>query len=387
MNKRWKINIVLDTNVIFNDWFLENPNIELLRKFLSLTDSKLIIPKIITSEILNKYKEKIIKVLPEIEKINTLLIPSKKLSLNIEEALQEYKSALGERFVTLRVEEPDHSNIPHQDIIARDLARCRPFQESGKGYRDTLFWETILRNIVNSKTKTYLISENYKDFGYKDKRDLHENLKEDLLKKGLSQDSVIFYCHLSEFINDQVKPVLDSIEEAKKELEKGTYKGFDIYEWFRKNRESIGSSIQQFMESMTSDLRGLEDLSVSYAEDPTEIKINEVYELGISQIYIDAFAKIEIVFDVFVFKADYYGWASEKYDLDVIDYDWNDHYIYAQITTKLPINFAINFNIDNGTVDNFEVKIEEIFGFCPNCSEPIINDAAEACGECGKSFF
>ncbi|MHB8279718.1 MAG: PIN domain-containing protein [Candidatus Humimicrobiaceae bacterium] len=382
------MNIVLDANVIVvKDWFLKSPKIELLKKFLNLTDSKLIIPKIISCEVLNKYKELISKKKFEIDEINILLEPSKQLYLNIEEIFLNYKSALGERFITLKVEEPDYPNITHEDIIARDLARRRPFQESGKGYRDTLFWETILRKIVNSDTKTYLISENYKDFGYRDKSTLHDDLKEDLLKIGLSSDSVILYKNLSDFINEQVKPLLDPIEKAKEELEKGVYAGFDIYEWFDKNREAIGNSIQQSMDLIRYILKGLEDISVSYVEDPEEIKINNAYELSINQIYIDIFIKVEVVLDAFIFKADFYCGVGEEYNLDVMDYDWNDHYIYAQTTTKLPINLAINFNIKNRIVDDFEVTIEEIFGFCPYCSAPIMSDAAENCGECGKAFF
>lgn len=47
----------------------------------------------------------------------------------------------------------------------------------------------------------------------------------------------------------------------------------------------------------------------------------------------------------------------------------------------------INFNIANRVVDNFEVGIEEIFYIYPNCYEPIMNNSAEDCGECGKAFF
>ncbi len=382
------MNIVFDANVFFQDWFLDKPDMILLEKFINLGGSKLVIPEVVIIEILNKYGEKFTELIQKINRLKGLLPPSKQLfhSLNKEEILQDYKSALTSRLKILRAERLDFPSISHESVIARNLARKRPFQKN-TGYRDTLIWETILSNMTNEKIKTYFISGNHNDFCDKSGEILHNDLQEDLERKGLSPDSVILYHNLAEFVNNQVKPVLTSIEEAKRELIKGVYKGFDIDEWFGKNRESIGSSIQQFMESMTNELRGLEDLSVSYAEDHTEIKIDKVYELDINQIYIDAFAKIEIVFDVFVFKADYYGWVSGKYDLDVIDYDWNDHYIFAQLTTKLPVNFAINFNIDNGTVDNFEVKIEEFFGFCPNCSEPILSDAAEACGECGKSFF
>lgn len=381
------MNIVFDTNVFFQDWFLNKPDMILLEKFINLGSSKLVIPEVVIIETLNKYGEKFTELIQKINRLNGLLSPSKQLfhSLNKEEILQDYKSALTLRLKILRAERLGFSFISHKNVIARNLARKRPFQKN-TGYRDTLIWETILSNITNEKIKTYFITGNHNDFCEKNGKILHNDLQEDLERKGLSPDSVILYHNLAEFVDNQVKPVLTSIEEAKRELIKGAYKGFDIYEWFRKNRESIGSSIQQFMELMINELRGLEDLSVNYVEDSTEIKINEVYELGIDQIYIDAFAMTEVVFDVFVFKGDY-GWVSGKYNLDVLDYDWNDHYIFAQLITKLPINFAINFNIGNGTVDNFEVKIEEIFGFCPNCSEPILSDAVEACGECGKSFF
>jgi hypothetical protein len=382
------MNVVFDSNVVFQDWYLEGPSMALLEKFMKLSGSRLVVPKIVLSEVVNKYKEKVSEKLSEINRLNGLLLPSKKLthSLTIDEILRDYESALISRFTTLRIEQPDYSTIPHEDLVARDLSRRRPFQKSGKGYRDALLWEVVLRNFANSKTKTFLITNNFRDFGDKENKGFHDDLQKDLCDKGLPPESVVLYCTLAEFMNAHVKPALDSINEALPELMQGRYKGFESLDWFKENRESIGISMQESIESLFYELKDLEDPSVSYVEDPDKIEIQNVYELDIDRVYIDAFTKVDVIFDVFVFKSDY-AWVSEKHDLQIWDHDWNKHYIFAQTTMKLPINLVLNFNIKNECVEDFEVNIVEFFGFCPNCSEPVMSDAAENCGECGKSFF
>jgi len=44
------MNIVLDTNVICNDWYLSRVNFGLLEKYLKLNDARLFIPEIVVSE-------------------------------------------------------------------------------------------------------------------------------------------------------------------------------------------------------------------------------------------------------------------------------------------------------------------------------------------------
>ncbi len=68
------IKIVFDTNVIFKDWFFKTPNMELLKRYLDSSDSKLVIPKIVLAEILNKYKESVSEKLNSAKKLNGLLL-------------------------------------------------------------------------------------------------------------------------------------------------------------------------------------------------------------------------------------------------------------------------------------------------------------------------
>ena len=185
---------------------------------------------------------------------------------------------------------------------------------SGKGYRDSLLWENILNDIAESDIKTVLITNNHRDFGGKDKFSLHENLLEDLRNMGLPTDSVQKYNTLSDFLNEKIKPELQTLNDAMPELMEGHYKDFDINIWFRENKDSFKNSIEDSILNSFYELQDLEDPTVTFIEDPDEIKIMDVYELNIEQVYIEASSLIDINFDVFVFKPDYY-WLSEKYDL------------------------------------------------------------------------
>lgn len=380
--------IVFDTNVTFQDWFLNSPNISLLVNYLKLTDSKLVIPKIIIEETINKYKEIIIKKNAALKGLNGMLPISKKtnISLNIDEIIIEYSSKLSRRLEELKVFQPAYNNISHTDIVTRDLSRRRPFQVSGKGYRDSLLWENILNDIAESDIKTVLITNNHRDFGGKDKFSLHENLLEDLRNRGLPTDSVQKYNTLSDFLNEKIKPELQTLNDAMPELMEGHYKDFDINIWFRENKDSFKNSIEDSILNSFYELQDLEDPTVTFIEDPDEIKIMDVYELNIEQVYIEASSLIDINFDVFVFKPDYY-WLSEKYDLQIWNSDWNKHYMFTSTVLKLPIEITLKFNIKNSSVDYFDVRVEEFFGFCTKCFEPILSDSAESCSSCGERFF
>lgn len=380
--------IVFDTNVTFQDWFLNSPNMSLLENYLKLTDSKLVIPKIIIEETINKYKEIIIKKNEALRGLNGMLPISKKtnISLNMEEIIIEYSSEFSRRLEELKVYQPAYNNISHVDIVARDLSRRRPFQVSGKGYRDSLLWENILNDIAKSDIKTFLITNNHQDFGGKDKISLHENLLEDLHNRGLPTDSVQKYNTLSDFLDKKIKPDLQTLNDAIPELMEGHFKDFDINIWFRENKDSFINSIEDSILNSVYELRDLEDPTVTYIEDPDEVKIQNVYELNIDQVYIEANSLVDINFDVFVFKTDY-SLLSEKYDLQIWERDWNKHYMLTSTILKLPLELTLEFNIKNSSVDYFDVRVEEFFGFCKKCLEPILSDSAESCSSCGERFF
>ena len=54
-----------------------------------------------------------------------------------------------------------------ETVLERDLARKRPFEDSGKGFRDTLIWETVKEVLLESGASdtVFLVTDNVRDFG------------------------------------------------------------------------------------------------------------------------------------------------------------------------------------------------------------------------------
>ena len=57
---------------------------------------------------------------------------------------EEYAKFFYAQIRRLNINIIPYPSTSHKDLVSRDLARKRPFQESGKGYRDALIWESLL---------------------------------------------------------------------------------------------------------------------------------------------------------------------------------------------------------------------------------------------------
>ena len=393
------MNIVLDTNVLYDDWYLSGPNFSVIEKLLEVGDARLFVPEIVVLEAENLFRKELAK------SVNSLAKSMAKLRRLIpdEDALQElpdvdeksteYDTKLDQRLAKLRAERPGHSDISHDAIVARALGPRKPFREGDKGYRDALLWEVIWRKIAPEDTTTFFISKNYKDFAAKPTdRMLHSELIEDLVSGGLPKDSVQFYSDLKSFVDEQVKSRLKAIvdEIVNRLREQGSYKSFSVAAWFKENHDAILEKVNEKIGSAFAHIYSeLEDPRVTNIEDPEKVEVIEVtrYE-GDEQLYhIDVSVLADMAIDVFVFKSDYYSGVGEEVPLDVWDSDWNEHYIWAVVEAKLELPMSLVFDASKETVENFEVNsIGEFWGWCRFCRAQIMSETAEECWNCGRSF-
>src|SRR5260370_30234688 len=138
--------IVIDANVFVADYWLRSPSFVLLRDFLKKTRATLVVPKVVFEEVINHQKEDIGRVKSE---IRGALRDASRLIRNFkgqEESINAiskksredpYEKFLSSELAGVNSRIPDYSDIPHAEGVRRDLRRRRPFQESGKGDRDT----------------------------------------------------------------------------------------------------------------------------------------------------------------------------------------------------------------------------------------------------------
>lgn len=392
------MNIVLDTNIVFNNWYLRGPHFSLLEKYLGLSDARLFVPEIIALETKNNFNKELTRSVKSLDKDMAelrKLLPEENVLRRLPDIAKEcrkYNAKLDERLAELYAERPGHSDIPHDAIVSRALAPRKPYRQDDKGYRDTLLWEVILRKIATKETTTFLISNNHTDFANKPTdRMLHADLINDLVSAGLSEDSVQFYSNLKSFVDEQVKPKLEVVtDDIVHSLEQGSYGTFSINKWFAENRDAIIEKVSDTIDTAFAfPLGELEDPTVTHIEDPEEIEIIEVarYE-GDEEIYhIEICATLNMTIDVFVDKAAYYSHLCEEVPLDVWDHDWNKWYIWAKIELELPVSFLLVFDASQKIVEDFEVsEVGELWGWCRFCRAQVMSDAAEECSGCGKPF-
>ena len=390
------MNIVLDTNILFENWYLEGPHFLLLEKYLSISESKLFIPEIVVLETKNLFRKELKKLLSGAHKLSRYL-PDEQVFKQLpgeQEKYEEYVTKLDERLKELNVERPGHSDIPHDVLIQRDLAYRKPFGQSGKGYTDTLLWEVILQKIAAKETVAFLISKNPGDFAVSKKvLKLHDDLKNDLMSAGLPEDSVRYFSDLKCFIDEIIKPELEPIAITNRIAtalkENGVYRGFSVKDWFTNSQQAIIDKVNDHIGDAFGNYRyELEDPSVSCIEDPETMTIDGVtcYDESSHIYHIECSLLADMSIDVLVHKSEY-DYRGGNTPLDVWDYDWNESFVWAVLSVNLPLSLSLVFDSSTEVIDSFEVDdIGELWGWCKHCGSQIMSDAAEQCSKCGKSF-
>lgn len=97
----------------------------------------------------------------------------------------------------------DAPQVPHRDVARRAIARRRPFDENGSGYRDTLHWMSVLE-VVDERYEDediVFVSADRRAFGGEGnaRDELHEHLVDDLAEYGAEDPWFLWIQSLAEF--------------------------------------------------------------------------------------------------------------------------------------------------------------------------------------------
>lgn len=200
--------VVLDSNIFFDHWHLNNAEFRMLADFIKNSQSVLLISEIVCSEVDNLYDREQKKVISELEKNyeKALRFNNERKSFNLEGLIEPYdfKKVIQEKVEF--VEFYKYDTIPHSVVVGRAIGNILPFRDKEKGYRDTMIWLSLL-DYLKSKSKNdhvFFISRNSSDYYSSDKQNLHEILKHDLAEQKINCTITVF-SSLNAFIKDKVE--------------------------------------------------------------------------------------------------------------------------------------------------------------------------------------
>lgn len=244
--------IVFDTTETFRDLRMEGPNFRMMQAYMSATSSTLAVPQIVFEETVNHFRERLSKSVQScgdrLREINTLIASEQavpELKIDEAQAVENYRSHLESRIRELCGSVIGFENIKLAAIVERSLQRRKPFDGEGrKGFRDAILWETVLHELlqkVDAQSKVALITKNSHDFG---KDGVLADALLDDCKRIDRTDCITLFDNLQAFVDAEVKPHLDTLEDIYEQIREGEYKQFDPLEFFATFSESIQGDVR-----------------------------------------------------------------------------------------------------------------------------------------------
>lgn len=323
MRKEIKYYIVLDANIIIKDYWLEGQGFSylLLHKFLNHYP---VISEVVFQEIRNNLKNNVQELISKtttagkrstrnLTRLMSLFnykVFSHKLSWNVDELLNRWEIYIKEtltKFNGLLLPIP---KIDINDIVKRSIKRQKPFSNGDRGFRDTLIWLSTLELIGPNSFVSY-ITNNTKDFFYKKSKDPHPELLAEANKKLKTDQNMLFFRSVDEFIiHFESKNRKSSSMALKRSLISEGLSNFSLWYWLKNNLVEILSEERYDGLNWAGVPYAAEEIEVTDIETLTNLDVSsvdylydEIYRLYCDFAFIGKFAceiiltKIETIFN------------------------------------------------------------------------------------------
>jgi len=267
------VKVILDTNAIFNDFYLEKTNTKVFFQNYSCIPAEIYMPEVVVEEVINQYKEKLYENVQQYnetsQKLKTYFKDYQPNIITITNEIENYRRELMKCLSVYKVNIVSFPKIDHKKIVERDLSRKKPFKRDGSGYRDTLIWETIKEICIYGTYETVFITENCKDFG-------SGPFIDDILSAELfNHRKVKIVKSLKEFNETYIIPKLEKYKEIDKIFLDNKIAGVNIQNWLNKELLDI---LRDY--NLNGPIAGFDD---DYGSVWVS-KINEIKEIEIDSI-------------------------------------------------------------------------------------------------------
>lgn len=199
--------IYLDSNIFFNQWFLESGDFSMLASFVNNSNTILLISEVVCSEVQNLYDREYSKAISEyrrsFDRLQRFNIKRKEY---VQPRLKNYnfKEILNRKIKFL--DYVPYENIPQSITIERAIKIMPPFKDSEKGYRDTIIWLSFIGYLsqIHSDDIVFFITHNSSDFYNDDKTNFKDSYLDEISKANI-ESKIHVYSSLTQFIKNEVE--------------------------------------------------------------------------------------------------------------------------------------------------------------------------------------
>ncbi len=198
------MDVILDSNVFLKDPKFESPQFGELLAYLRRTGSKLVIPSMVTLEVIERYKESLRSSLKTAYRswgsfAKIRMSPHPEFPhIDFDQEVQKLKEHLLKVSSGIQtVQWSDVSGIDVNEIARRGAKRLRPANQNGEELRDVILWLTVFQYARKTNQEIVFISDDHGFRQAEDKDDLHSELVEEIAGAKLP---IHFYRNISAFL-------------------------------------------------------------------------------------------------------------------------------------------------------------------------------------------
>lgn len=394
--------IIVDTTVTFVDVMMRTTNWVHLLTLCRHSQLRLVVPDVVLRETVRHWQGQAIEA---VELANARLdgIPHNKVRLEglgldasqlppparvttppdhrmFESATRERLSLVG------AVVLPVPSRVDIEAVLQRDIARKKPFDSKGRGFRDTLIWETIKDVAFESGDgdTIYFVTDNSGDFCGDDGKLAPELLAEvpdpaaaARLIQVKDLDTLIASAEVAPMVagltksNDDVASLFTTFlararagrpsepNEQGDDHEQQTVNEIVRAAVLTAAEELVGEDVEaayeapygdSFLSLIPSEVEEPSISSIEPDESTIEWQTYDTYDDTTFLIRAEVVADIELV--GFAYKAD----AIHSEESQILDWDWNDHMARVSVSVHARLIFRIRLEQGQGFVEECELE-------------------------------
>ncbi|WP_197523439.1 PIN domain-containing protein [Actinokineospora pegani] len=349
--------VVVDSNAMWNQWGLTGKSWERLRTLVEQGRISFCVPDVVVQEVARGRRHDANDLVSEldavglhrIERLMKLGLPMTRTDLTsqVHSLVENYETELRARLDELRAVIIPVPSVDHQVILDRALQRRRPFDAEGRnGYRDVLIWHSLLDVVERGHDGVVFVTNNTKDFCTGKPPSLLPALVAELAEVSPGVKLVVA---------TTIAHANAGIEEVERAL------GLEHPAFARPKDEDIKAALDLCVDvevagviPPTSGRWGAEldngwEFRSIIEDDPVEA-VSIDFDLATlvcapdGENWKEFTATVEgtVTLDGFAFKSDYYG--EDRISLDVLDSDWNNHYMHVNEYHDATLTFRLTLD-------------------------------------------
>jgi len=233
--------ILLDTTVLWTDPWLEAPDV---RALLTLHGHgvRILIPNIVLLEHERHVREEVktciktmMRSLGKLSRLTGRTFPNPVHDLDSAQAAKHYAEEMRKRLEAAGAIVLATPKIFHDEVVERAIHRRKPFDNTGRGYKDALIWYSAMELIDTldggDVVQFICVTDNTADFG-DENGDLHPDLRDEVIaRRGDIEFSACLTRTVDEAWSKHITWLAPRSPELEKELGSGQIRDADVKEW------------------------------------------------------------------------------------------------------------------------------------------------------------